>query len=255
MKHLAFSSLTLSCLMALASGCAFELDRNATRGDEGRTEWNLDDGLCRNLWGCDLSAPLVAGATSELSIYLEDGDVRGYDVRLEGPATVAGPLDATMEVLRVPVRADGPGEVTAVLLDRDDEEVDRARFTIVEAAAMRCARLESERSVHYSMDTLTEDTAVALVVPAPEDEPPPTQQLGCLVTDAGDRPALSADAIEWEVVEGAEVVGVDASGFLTLAGSTTRGARIYLTPRVAGEATLVARLGELEQTITVTVTE
>lgn len=247
--------IILSTMTAiLAAGC-FSLDGDESRGEEGRSTWQIEDGLCPGLGGgCNLETVLATGVTVILDIHIPDEDPSMLSIVATGPATVVGlrSTDIELEQIRVEVMATGPGDATLSIVDASGAEIDRAGIRIADPVEMECGVVPEDDGVGYRMENLLEDQSELTLTAPTEDEAGTRRDLACRLSDADGEPLLSVDLVSWSVVEGTEVVRVDAEPFETDP-SFSRGARVGARALAAGTARVVASYGELEEELTIIV--
>lgn len=247
--------IILSTMTAiLASGC-FSLDGDETRGEEGRSTWQIEDGLCPGLGGgCNLDTVLATGASVVLDVRIPGRDPSTLTITATGPVTVDGirSTDIELEQLRVEVTATGPGDATISIEDASGEAIDRVVLSIADPVEMECGVVPEDASLGYRMENLLEDQS-EVTLRAPTADMAGTQRnLACRLTDADSEPLLSVRVVSWSVVEGTDIVRVDADPFETDP-SFSRGARVGAQALAAGTARVVASVGELEEEFTITV--
>jgi hypothetical protein len=85
----------------------------------------------------------------------------------------------------------------------------------------------------------------------PASESPPFRLVCRASDDAG--PILSADAIQWTIVSGSDVLQIGTHGLFVAPGSTARGARIAALTSGAGEAAVRAEIGGVSRDLTITI--
>ena len=247
--------IILSTMTAVfATGC-FSLDGDETRGEEGRSTWQIEDGLCPGIGGgCNLDAVLATGATVVLDVRVPGRDPSTLSITATGPVTVDGlrSTDVELEQIRVEVTATGPGDATISIEDASGEEIDRAVLSIADPVEMECGVVPEGASLGYRMENLLADQYEVTLSAPTADEVGTERDLACRLTDADGEPLLSVAVISWSVVEGAEIVRVDAEPFETDP-SFSRGARVGAQALAVGTARVVASYGELEEEFTITV--
>ncbi|HJL15759.1 MAG TPA: hypothetical protein RMH99_08890 [Sandaracinaceae bacterium LLY-WYZ-13_1] len=245
----------LTCALS-TSGC-FGLDGDTSSGEEGRSEWSIEDGLCPGLAGdCALDVPLAAGASTTLQLEVPGREtLAGIEVVGEGAVVVddleiVAPSDGEDEpYAHVDVTALEAGEGTLVLRDADGE-IDRAHLTVAEPVGLSCGIYPEGEGVDWAMDDLV-PTEVATFAMRPVT---PRPQLACRLLDAEGEPMLSVDIVRWEIVESDGAVLLDRGDLFASPGESARGARIYADIRAPGVTTVRAAVGELSWTIDLTVT-
>jgi hypothetical protein len=245
----------LALCLLLLTGCGFDLDLDGDEspGEEGRSTWQIDDGLCPGFGGCDLEVPLAAGAHTTLDITVPDRNPAAIELSTEGPIRVDEVVerDVENERLRVDVSATGAGEGVVHLLE-GDEELDRARVQIAESASMTCGVAPLDAAVLYDLEGLDlEASGVTLSLPT-DGSSADERDLACRLEDADGTPLLSVRLVEWEVIEGTEVVRVDAEPFESDPSGSV-GARVSVQPLATGSATVVARWEGVERAFDVVV--
>ena len=242
----------LVCSLA-GLGCSFGLDGDETRGEEGRSVWQIRDGLCPGFGGCALEVPLAAGASTEIEVTVPERDLGRLTVTADGPVAIGAPrdLDEERERFEVDVDATGDGDATLRLLD-DGEEIDRVTMRVREPTAMRCGVVPADTAVGYELENLDEEARALTLPPPPADGSTPTRELACRLEADDGEALLSVRLVRWSVVDGTEVVRVDSEPF-ELDGASAAGARVDVQPLAVGTASVVARYGDFEERFDITV--
>lgn len=243
----------VSALLALVTvpGCfnpLAGLDGDHTRGELGRTDWQMIDGLCPGLGGgCALDVPVAAGARVMFAV---DG-IDGLPVDLSATGAVVAdgsPVvseDATSDTF-VNVRTTMAGVGRVELLDGTNV-VDRVSLNVRVATRLDCNAWEIGAPLGWRMEGLSGTPALTLPAVAPEDAP----YLACRASDAAG-PLLTRDAIQWTIVSGSEVIDIRSDGLDLLDDGRAEGARIRYERLAAGTAVVRATLGDVSQDITIT---
>ncbi len=202
--------------LALA-GCG--LSGGATAGDEGRSTWSIDDGLCPGLGGdCAMTVPVAAGSDPHVDVHVDRREVNELSVRVTGPGSVFElDRDTQAERIDVDLEVDGPGTVEIELLDAAGDRFDASRLDVREAVDLECGVLE-DGGADWEMSQLTVTDSFEEVGTSGA----PQVELGCRLLDANGEPLLSARAIEWTVLESQGDFTLGAGGF-----GGPRGARVY----------------------------
>lgn len=238
---------TLSGLAIALGGCnpLAGLEGEWSNGELGRTRWQISDGLCPGLGGgCNLDVPLALGASTTLLI--EGAGAATFDPDVTGALTSStATRDEEDGDWRVAVSASTPGTGT-VTFEEGSEVLDRNTVEVRRATRLDCGLWSGDGSPGWDMDGLEAQTSVTVAVLEAGATSP---QLVCRASDAAG-PLLSADAIAWEVLEGAEALTLRTSGF---GFGEVRGARIYYNTPGTGTARIRATLGDVTQELTITV--
>ncbi|MGE0788481.1 MAG: hypothetical protein AB7S26_22590 [Sandaracinaceae bacterium] len=235
-----------AALGGVGGGCGYYGD--STPGEENRSEWRIDDGLCPGTeGGCDMGVPTALGSVvavdgdvfcahprrdSSTGRTVVDCDIDDFSVTVDGAGddrslsrdASAGRIDLEVDTIDV-------GDVT-LSLTRDGSSFDRARFEVREAARMECGEVGSSgaswdmRGLRMSSSFSFETVGADRVTDA---------ELGCRLLDAAGAPLLSGSAIEWTIIDGADIATIDDGGLF--GDDATSGARVYV--RFDGRGTIV----------------
>jgi hypothetical protein len=233
-----------------AAGCFTPfsgLEGEWTRGELGNTQWQIMDGLCPGLGGgCSLETPLAVGAHTRL---LVDG-IDGVPITALPAGAIAedgDPLVSEDSRTQIPIVATSEGTGRLEILD-GATVIDRVGLTVRAATRLECGRWDTERAtVQWRMEGLEPSSAITL--PSRTDD---RFELVCRASDA-EGPLLSADAIQWETLDGLEHVSLLETGFATNPVDRAEGARIRYRPGSPGVAHVRASLGELTALLEITV--
>jgi hypothetical protein len=245
-------AFVLTTVLAAGSiGCEpfGNLDGDWTGGERGRTRWQTLDGLCPGLGGgCNFDVPLAVGARVTLAVDGIDGApvTAAFTGGIEGAGGVQ--VDSESDTL-VPIRviAAGPGRTA---LSDSSGLLDAATVFGRTVTRLECGRWASGTAIDWRMASLVASDAITLPL-TPRDETRPFT-LACRASDdAG--PLLSADAIEWTLVSGSEVLEVSSTGLILSPGSTARGARIEALTNDRGTAVVRAQIGDVSRELTITI--
>ena len=243
--------------LSLATGCSFDLglDGDQTPGEEGRSAWSLEDGLCPGLGGsCSFDVALAVGATVGVRVEVPDRSVSDLLVTVEGPATLGALVfDDERGLLRLDVSATGGGEVVLHLVDSDGEEIDRARFQTRTPARMECGVLAEGQAPSVAGDAITASHAATLIAPRTATDDDDQVQLSCVVLDEAGEPLLSVRLVRWDVLDGLEAIHLRSEPFESDPPETTHGARVWVDAVAVGTAQIEARLGDSLESFTITV--
>lgn len=226
---------TMVALLILA-GC----DRygDSSIGETNRSEWRIDDGLCPGSeGGCAMTVPVAAGI--ELSVDADvlcahprrdasgrtvtDCDLMGFDVDVTGAAEPRATSYAASEGrLDLRVFTTSPG-VVDFDLRRSGAPYDHMTMEVREAVALECGKVGAG-GASWDMRSLSLDASYAVELFGADAEE--DVELGCRLLDENGAPLFSAAAIEWQVLEGADLVTIDDGGLF--GGDASTGARIYV---------------------------
>ncbi|UJR83385.1 hypothetical protein [Sandaracinus amylolyticus] len=251
-RALLFSSFAALALV----GCSFDLalDGDWSRGELGRSQWQIDDGLCPGLaGGCAFDVPLAVGASTRVHVVGVDGDTVFAEaegsVRLGLYDVIANdPADAFFEITAV-----SAGAGTLRLRDRlTGEEIDRIHVEVREATELDCGALANNDEVLWDMPQLAPSDPIELLMPGvvASSGSSPDAQLVCRARDERG-PMLSADAIRWQVIEGADVIQLRTDALFSF--SPVQGARVRYDVLQRGDARLRVTLGDISRELGVVV--
>jgi hypothetical protein len=234
--------------LSLAPGCSFDLglDGDWTRGERGRTRWQISDGLCPGFGGCALDVPLAVGA--EPTLRVEGVDGRGLSAVGDDVIGVLGYRTSGEEFEpSVSVSALAPGR-GVVSLRGESEEIDRVSIEVRAATALECGLWPTDVPLRWEMRDLSPtDSPTVPLAPGADDF-----YLACRARDERG-PLLTVRAIEWTLLEGSDVLQIRSDGLLGGWGTTAEGARIRFDALAAGTARVRAQIGGVERTMTITV--
>jgi hypothetical protein len=236
--------------MSVAAGC---YHGDSTSGEANRSEWRIDDGLCPGTeGGCAMSIPLAARV--ELAVDAEvlcarperdssgelvaECDLSRFDVGVAGAAELRA-ASQVPSAGRIDLRifSTNPGQV-ALALRRDGAAYDRVMMEVREPADMRCGRVGAG-GASWDMRSLTVSDSFSVELYGADSDP--NVELGCVLLDASGLPLFSAAAIEWQIIEGADLSRVDDGGLFGEDAST--GARVYVRFESSGTVRVEARFG------------
>lgn len=265
MRTLHFTSAMILASTLGLTGCFdLGLSGDSTRGERGASEWSISDGLCPGLAGdCALDVPLALGASATLEVRVPHRALADLTVRGEGAVSAAGweihsaDSDGDGEpdyepYARFTVETTSTGGGTLVLEDATGAEIDRVSMTVRAATQLTCGSIPQGEGVDWQMTHL--DASESLTLPlAPVDE---AVQIACRATDESGEPMLTVRAIEWEVIEGTDSVGLLedwlSEGLVT---NVVHGARVHAHTLAPGSATVRATLGDASADLAIEVTE
>lgn len=243
--------LTVALAAAGSMGCEpfGNLDGDWTRGERGHTRWQTLDGLCPGLGGgCNFDVPLAVGATVTLAVDGIDG--APVTAAFTGGVAAGGgvQVDDESDTL-VPIRvvSAGPGRIE---LSDTNGSVDAATVSGRTVTRLECGRWPTSTALDWRMQGLVVSEDVTLPL-TPMDESRPFQLVCRASDDAG--PILSADAIQWTIVSGSDVLQIASTGLFFVPGSSARGARIDAITQRTGEAVVRAEIGGVSRELTITV--
>ena len=243
---------TLGLLSASAMGCApfGSLDGEWTGGEQGRTRWQTLDGLCPGIGGgCDFDVPIAVGAQVTLPVDGIDG--AAVTAAFTGGVEGAGAIEVESEHdTRVPIRviAEGPGRTE---LSDANGALDAATIFGRTVTRLECGRWPRSQGIDWRMSGLEVSDDITLPLTSFEEESPPFT-LACRASDR-EGPILSADAIEWTVLSGSELLEIGSTGLLVFPGSSARGARIEAFTGASGQAVVRAQIGNVSRDLTITI--
>ncbi len=240
------TTLLVLALIPLA-GCnpLAGLEGDWSRGELGRTRWQIADGLCPGLGGgCSLDVPLAVGADTVLVV--EGAEEATFDPEVTGAlSSSSATRDEEDGDWRVSVAAATPG-TGVVEFTVGSEVLDRASVEVRRATRLECGILSPSTDVSWDMPELSPTNTLALAF---VEEGESSGQLVCRASDAAG-PLLSVDAIVWEVIEGGDILQLQGTG---LFGGPMRGARLRYDTVGSGPARIRVTLGEVTQELAVTV--
>lgn len=245
------SFTALALLACLAPACSLTSGPPTTGGELGRTDWEIDDGLCGGGFlgnVCNLEVPIAAGAEPRMRVHPRRGtSLAGVRVRVGDAApftpSYSAPDGDTNEYIAFDAESAGEGPLVIEILDATDAVVDRARLDVRTATALECGRLRTGDSRTYELrDLVPGATSISRSAETAD------RRLACRALDSGGDALLSVRAIHWSVVEGDATVHDDQFT------ETAEGATIEVRAASAGSAVVAARLGSVEQRIDVEIT-
>jgi hypothetical protein len=252
--------LLVSLVLALAlPGClggGSNLEGPTTIGDQGRTVWQISDGLCGDgLFGteCDLNRELVPGASPLVEVRGHGGNsLEGATLTVGPGLTLTGASSSTDDhgtLLRAHVGAETAGFGDLIVLDRSGHEIDRAHLTFFDPTRIVCGELATSVTRDLSFAGLVSNRTVEVTTAAGSTSTSTT--LACRAEDSSGRAMLTVDAIRWTIADGAEgTISVHSDDLLGSAPAFGATARIVTVG--AGHATVHATLGATAADIPVT---
>lgn len=235
---------------AMTAGCFTPftgLEGEWTRGELGNTQWQIMDGLCPGLGGgCSLETPLAVGAHSRLLVEGIDG-VPITSLPAGAIAEDGEPLVSEESRTQIPIVATSPGVGRIEILD-GATVIDRVGLRVRTATRLECGRWDTDQGVvQWRMEGLVPASAITL--PSRTDD---RFELVCRASDA-EGPLLSADAIQWETLDGVEHLSLLETGFGTNPVDRAEGARLRYRPGTPGVAHVRASLGDVTTLLEITV--
>ncbi len=257
MRTRLFSSLAFVLALALpgclGGGAALEGPR--TVGDQGRTSWQIYDGLCGGgLFGseCDLGQHLATGGSPLVQVRGRNGTSLAGATLMGVGATINGfgtSSDDHGTLLQAHVSSAVAGVADVVVLDAAGHEIDRAHLTFVSVARLTCGELRSSVTRDLTFAGLTSGVPVTITRDAMATGG--TTTLACRADDASGNALLSVDAIRWGVAAGAvgslEVRSDDLLGSVPAFGATARVVTVG-----EGSGTIHAMAGAVSADVAVT---
>lgn len=238
-------------------GCGHYGD--STAGEENRSFWRIDDGLCPGTeGGCAMTTPVAAGVEvaidadipcavprrSSTGGTVTDCELGVLALSVSGPIEDRGvSYDADQGRIDIRVVTVDPGEA-ALELREAGSLFDRVTFEVRDAVDLECGRVGTA-GASWDMRSLRSDASYTVDFYGADREQ--NVELGCRLLDANGRPLFSGAAIEWQIVEGADLATVDDGGLFGGAAST--GARVYVRLDRTGTIRLEARFGTLMRQI------
>jgi hypothetical protein len=247
----------LAVLAISAGGCGVAGD--STSGEENRSRWRIDDGLCPGAeGGCAMTVPVAARV--ELSVdaevlcaiperdssgeYHADCDLSEFDVAIAGAAELRSQSqDASAGRIDLRVYATATGQA-ALVIRRSGGSFDRVMMEVREAADIQCGKVGAD-GASWDMHSLGTSESYAVELYGADADP--EVELGCRLVDASGNPLFSAAAIEWQIIEGADNATVDDGGLFGTDAST--GARVYVHVNRSGTVRLEAHFEGLTRQI------
>ncbi|MGE0788755.1 MAG: hypothetical protein AB7S26_23990 [Sandaracinaceae bacterium] len=248
------SGLVLTAIVSLTAGCdPLNLDGDWTWGDEGHARFQIDDGLCPGLGGCDMHVPLAAGSDPRFEIEAPCCPASDLEVTGTGAATVTdSQAGSDNDRLFVDVALGPAGDASLEVTDlADSSRSDHIALDVREPARIECGVVGDQRLYDFADLRVVEETTEAPVFASGATG---DVEVACRLFDDGDAALLSAGLIHWTIVEGSEPVTIDPGGFAAQQRATD-GARVYVRFSQPGETALLrASAGEdLSWTIMITV--
>jgi hypothetical protein len=247
--------------LTFVAGCGYYGD--STGGEENRSSWRLDDGLCPGTeGGCAMTTPVAAGVEVAVDAdvpcarrrrdsagrWVSDCDLEALSVSVGGGELRDVSYDADEARIDIRLATLEPGEVSLELLEADDGLFDRITFDVREAAALECGRVGAA-GASWDMESLRSDETYTVSSSGADRES--NIELGCRLLDAGGAPLFSAAAIQWQIIEGADLATVDDGGLF--GEDSASGARVYVRFDARGTIRLEARFGDLTRQLEVVV--
>ncbi|MFO0685823.1 MAG: hypothetical protein U0234_27440 [Sandaracinus sp.] len=252
-------SLPFVLALGLLPGCfggGSSLAPPRTIGDQAHTTWFISDGLCGDgLFGdeCDLGTRLATGAAPTVEIRPR-GLVSLVGATLQGDAglDVTGISESTDDggtYLRASIGSGTAGTYAVRVIAADGSEIDRAHFTIVAPAAMRCGRLSNATTRDLAFAGLVAESTIDIV--SSPGETVTSTTLACRVDDASGNPLLTTRAVIWSMNAGSvgtiSVVSDDLFGSTPAAGGTAK-----VRTSGTGSGTVHAAIGTVSADIAIT---
>jgi hypothetical protein len=224
------------------------LDGDWTRGERGHARWQTLDGLCPGLGGCNFDVPIAVGASVTLAVDGIDG--APVTAAFTGGIASGGGVQVSEDSnTLVPIRVVSAGPGRTELSDANGV-IDAATVFGRTVTRLECGRWPSGAYLDWRMPDLVVSDDVTLPL-TPASESPPFRLVCRASDDAG--PILSADAIQWTIVSGSDVLQIGTHGLFVAPGSTARGARIAALTSGAGEAAVRAEIGGVSRDLTITI--
>jgi hypothetical protein len=191
----------------------------------------------------DADVPCAVRRRDSRGEYRSDCSLEALDVAAAGAAELrdvsydVGDARIDIEVLTVEA-----GEATLELRESDGTAFDRIAFEVREAAGLECGRVGAG-GARWDMPSLDESGSYAVSRSGADRET--DVELGCRLVDGRGLPLFSGSAIEWRIVEGADIADVDDGGLFGDDAST--GARVYVRLEGRGTIRLTASFGDLSR--------
>jgi hypothetical protein len=248
-------SLVLTLALPGCLGGGTSLQGPTTLGDQGRTIWQISDGLCGDgVFGseCALTQRLAVGAAPFVEIRGHGGTVLDHATLMGGTGVDITHFSTSTDdhgtLLRANVGSTTAGVGDVFVLDADGHTIDHVQMTWVAAATIVCGELRTNVTRDLTFPGLASGVTVEVVTPPMGTGGSTT--LACRANDASGGALLSVDAIRWNVATGAvgtiDVHSDDLFGTTPALGAT---ARIATTG--TGHATIHAALGAATADVTV----
>lgn len=248
--------------LGLATGCGF--DGDATFGEENRSTWRIDDGLCPGVeGGCGMETPVAAGVAVSVDAEVpcaaprrsSSGSTRtdcrltALEVGVGGPVTLLRTdYDVDDGRIDIEVATTAEGTASLELSEADGRRFDRVTFDVREAADLECGQVGAGGAA-WDMPGLVRNES--FFVSSSGADRQSALELGCRLVDARGAPLFSAAAISWRIVEGPDSASIDDGGLFGEASAS--GARIYVRFSEPGTIRLAARFGDFARELTVVV--
>ncbi len=233
-------SLALTFAMTLG-GC---MAGDSTGGAENRSAWRIDDGLCPGAeGGCAMTVPVAARVelSVDSNIYcarpqrdssgrlVSDCDLSAFGVTASGAAEMrSASADASAGRLDLRVFTTEEGQARLELA-QSGSYFDSVGMEVREAVDIRCGAVGGG-GASWDMDSL--DTSGSYTVNLSGADRETKIELGCTLLDARGLPLFSAAAINWQIIEGADIAIIDDGGLF--GGDASTGARVYVRPSDSG---------------------
>lgn len=251
---LALLALTLALPGCLGGGGS--ITGPTTTGDQGRTTWQINDGLCGGgLFGddCDLNQHIAVGGAPLVQIRGRNGtDLTGATLTGSTGVNITGLQVSTDDhgaLVQAHVAASAAGLIDVIVHDASGREIDRAHITFVTAATLRCGELRSSVTRDLNFPGLT--TGVTVDVATPAGSSGGSTTLACRADDASGNALITVEAIRWTVASGA-VGTIDVHSDDLLGSTPADGATARVTTVGTGHATIHAALGSIGADVAVT---
>ncbi|MCB9598390.1 MAG: hypothetical protein H6719_37095 [Sandaracinaceae bacterium] len=257
------ASMGMVLLLGGLAGCS-AVNGDGSWGEENRSLWRIDDGLCPGTeGGCGLEVPVASGVEVSLDANVpcaelrrtssgtrSDCDLHAYDVSTTGAgelrSTNYDTADARIDVELVTV---GVGDAAVELREADGALFDRVTLDVRDAVDIECGSV-GPRGAAWDMPSL--DTTSSYGVSTSGSGRVTQMELGCRLIDDRGLPLFSGASITWRITEGADVSRIDDGGLF--GGDSSTGARIYVHFEGRGTIRLLATFGDLSREIVIDVT-
>lgn len=248
-------------LVGSIAGCG-AVNGDGTWGEEDRSLWRIDDGLCPGVGGgCGMEVPVAAGVQISVDAnvpcaerrrtsagYVSDCELLSFDAVASGAAEMrATDYDVNDARIDLEVLTVSAGEAAIELRRADGTRFDRIAFEVRDAVDIECGWVGDRAA--WDMPTL--DTTSSYTVSSSGADRATELELGCRLVDDRGLALFSSAAISWRIVEGAAISRIDDGGLF--GGDTSTGARIYVRFEGRGDIRLQASFGELTREIAITV--
>lgn len=245
-------------VLATVPGCfgpVFAPRPSSTTGDRGRTEWHIADGLCSGggLFGgaCDLSTPIAVGATALVAVHGSDGGPLAEGTHFTAESANVSLTTGSGNDTYLHVAATRAGTLDLLVLDRDEQEIDRVHLTFTTASELECGRLDTSVPRDYELDGIVTGPASIVETLSGGTTPTADTAFACRALDASGHALLTVDAITWSIAPGA-TGSITVQNDHAILGGAAVGATVRVVTSGTGSGTVHAQLGDAGADVAVT---